>query len=120
MTTRLVRIQNERTGAVLGEHVRLADRAWPRMRGYLGRPAPEAGEGLLLRPCNGVHMLGMRYALDVVFVARDGSVVRTCKALAPGRVVPWVRHAHEAIELPPGTIAATETQPGDRLRIDAA
>jgi uncharacterized membrane protein (UPF0127 family) len=31
-----------------------------------------------------------------------------------------VRRAHEAIELPPGTIAATETQPGDRLRIEFA
>ncbi|MFA7297136.1 MAG: DUF192 domain-containing protein [Dehalococcoidia bacterium] len=118
MTTRLVRIENDRTGAVLGERVRLADRAWPRMRGYLGSPAPQDGEGLLLRPCNGVHMFGMRYALDVVFVSRNGSVVRTYEALAPGRAVPWVRHAHEAIELPPGTIAATETQPGDRLRFE--
>ena len=120
MNHSLLRIANERTGYVLGERVRLADRAWSRMRGFLGRPAPEAGEGLLLRPCNGVHMLGMRYALDVVFIGGDGRVVRTCPALAPGRAVPWVRRAHEAIELPPGTITATDTRPGDQLRIEPA
>lgn len=115
-----VRVENERTGRALGVRVRVADGAWTRMRGMLGRPEPAAGEGLLLRPCNGVHMLGMRYALDVVFVARDGSVVRACQALAPGRIVPWVRHAHEAFELPIGTIAATGTRHGDHLHIEVA
>ncbi len=34
----------------------------------LGRPAPKAGEGLLLTPCQSVHMYGMRFPLDVAFL----------------------------------------------------
>ena len=114
-----VRAHNERTGAVLGTQVRVANRMHTRLRGLLGSPEPAAGAGLLLTPCNGVHMIGMHYALDVVFLNNRDEVVRTCEALAPGHVVPWVRHAHAALELPVGTIEATATRVGDRLRIEA-
>lgn len=113
-----VRAHNERTGADLGTQVRVADRIHTRLRGLLGSPEPDAGAGLLLTPCNGVHMIGMHYALDVVFLNGRGDVVRTCEALAPGRVVPWVRHAHAALELPVGTIDATSTRVGDHVRIE--
>jgi uncharacterized membrane protein (UPF0127 family) len=113
-----VRAHNERTGADLGTHVRVADRIHTRLRGLLGAPEPSAGAGLLFTPCNGVHMIGMHYALDVVFLSSRGDVVRTCEALAPGRIVPWVRHAHAALELPVGTIEATQTRVGDHVRID--
>ena len=113
-----VRAHNERTDADLGTHVRVADRVHTRLRGLLGSPEPDAGAGLLLTPCNGVHMIGMHYALDVVFLSSAGNVVRTCEALAPGHIVPWVRHAHAALELPVGTIEATRTRVGDHVRIE--
>ena len=118
-TTRFIAASNDRTGASLGTHVRVADRMASRLRGLLGYPEPQPGQGLLLRPCNGIHMFGMRYPLDVVFLARDGTVIRACESLAPGRAVPWGRRAHEALELPSGTIAATGTQVGDRINIEA-
>lgn len=115
---RNIRAHNERTGADLGTQVRVADRMHTRLRGLLGSPEPHTGAGLLLTPCNGVHMIGMHYALDVVFLNSRGDVVRTCEALAPGHVVPWVRHAHAALELPIGTIEATHTRVGDHVRIE--
>lgn len=113
---RTAAVSNERDGTLIGR-LRVADRAWPRLRGLLGHPEPARGEGLLIEPCNGVHTVGMRYPIDVLFLRQDGVVLRCERALPPARFVPWVRWAHSVIELPAGTIDATGTAVGDRLAI---
>lgn len=40
---------------------------------------------LLLMPCNDVHTVGMRHAIDVAFVDRRGCVVETHRAVGPLR-----------------------------------
>ncbi|MEW5926420.1 MAG: DUF192 domain-containing protein [Gemmatimonadota bacterium] len=109
-------VVNRTRGAVLGEHVALADRWWLRMRGLLGRPRIEEGQGMLLTPCTAVHMRGMRYPLDVAILARDGRVVAVYPSLPPGGRTAW-RHpgGHAALELPAGTLGSTGTAPGDVL-----
>lgn len=57
----------------------------PRLRGLLGRQPPAPGTALLIAPCRAVHTVGMQYAIDVVFVARDGRVLRVCPRVAPMR-----------------------------------
>lgn len=110
----------------LTRETQLADRAlyardfWTRGRGMLARPAPEAGEGMVLEPCSSVHMFGMRYALDVVFADRQARVARLVDGLKPWRFSPVVRGAHYAIELPVGTIAASRTEVGDQLQLEEA
>ena len=60
-------------------------------------------------------MFGMRFPLDVAFLDRDGAVVETYAALAPGGRTGWHWKARHALELPAGTLAATGTARGDRL-----
>lgn len=115
-SARVAGVCNERSGAVIGR-LRVADRPWLRLRGLLGHPEPSRGEGLLIEPSNGIHTVGMRYPIDVLFLRRDGVVLRSERALPPARFVPWVRGAHSVIELPVGTIDATGTAVGDRLAI---
>ena len=57
-----------------------------RMRGLLGRPPLEPGEGLLIRPCNSVHTLCMRYPIDVIFLDRTNTVLKLVPALRPFRL----------------------------------
>jgi uncharacterized protein len=108
-------VLNATRGAVLGARVGLADGWWSRCRGLLGRRSLPAGEGLLLSPCRSIHMFGMRFPIDVVFMTGDGTVVENYPDLAPGRRTRWHRDARHALELPAGTIAATGTRAGDRL-----
>ena len=68
----LLEVWNTDRGASLGTRVRMADRWWLRLRGLIGRPALTHGAGLLLAPCQGVHTLGMRSCLDVLFLDREG------------------------------------------------
>lgn len=102
-------------GAPVAGRVGLADSALLRLRGMLGRPAPGPDEGLLLLPCRAVHMMGMRYALDVAFLDREGRVVAAYPDLAPGGRTKYHREAWAALELAPGTLARTGTRVGHRL-----
>ena len=110
---RLVHVRNAARGTVLGERVQVADRWWLRLRGLLGRDGLAAGEGLLIEPCRAVHMAGMKFPIDVAFLARDGAVVALYPDLAPGARTAWHRGARRALELPAGTIAASGTREGD-------
>ena len=110
-----VRVRNADRDTVLGAEVEVADDWWHRLRGLLGRPPLHPGEGLLISPCRSVHMIGMKFGIDVVFLSREGRVVGLYEALAPGRLTRWHRDAVHALEVPPGTIASSGTRLGDQL-----
>ncbi len=101
----------------VAERVHLANTWWTRLRGLLGHPEPEPGEGMLLSPCQSVHMYWMKYSLDVAFLAPDGRIVEAYHALAPSKRSRWHRDADRALELRAGTLADTCTQVGDRLEL---
>jgi uncharacterized membrane protein (UPF0127 family) len=111
----MVRVVNATRSRELGTRVRLADRWWPRLRGLLGSGTLKPGDGLMIDPCRGVHMYGMRYPLDVAFIDRDGEIVALYRELPPGTRTKWHSEARRAIELPVGTLAETGTAVGDVL-----
>jgi hypothetical protein len=110
-----MRIINHRTNAVLAENAALADKFWPRLRGLLGKKDLRSGEALVLRPCNSIHTFFMRFNIDVIFVNRKNIVVKCLSCLKPFQLTPIYFSSALAIELPPGTIAASSTCPGDTL-----
>lgn len=112
---RRIRIANPARETELGDRIAVADRWWPRLRGLLGRPEPEPGEGLLIVPSKGVHMFFMKYPLDVLLLDRERRVVAVHEELRPWRQTPLRREARYALEVPAGTVAATGTEIGDRL-----
>lgn len=67
--------------------MRKTSNALERARGLLGRPAPVAGSGLLIEPCDGVHTCAMAYPIDAVFIDKQGRVVRVAANLPPWRFV---------------------------------
>ncbi len=107
------------TGTLLADRVRSAHTHWSRIRGLLGTRGLEPGGGLWLTPCRQVHMIGMRYAVDVAFLDDELRVVRTVDALRPGKVSPKVGDATSVLELPAGRLAALGVAPGARLAITA-
>ena len=87
---------------------------WERTRGLLGRPALQIGEGLLIGQCRLVHTLGMRYALDLVFLDNSGRVRKLVSNLRPGRMAGSFS-AHQTLELAPGSLATLPLKTGDVL-----
>lgn len=111
-----MRLINETRGEVIAERLRSADTFWKRLRGLLGTRELPAGNALMLRPCNGVHMFGMRYALDLLFVDERDVVVETVESLAPGRIKSCRRAAY-VVELPCGAVQSSRTVPGDKVKM---
>jgi uncharacterized membrane protein (UPF0127 family) len=95
--------------------VELADSLWSRFMGLMGRRELPQGGGICIRPCSSIHMFFMRFAIDAVFVDRDGAVVRVYDSIKPWRVTRVVRKAKACIELPAGTAAAARLGVGERL-----
>lgn len=105
-------------GTVIADRLRAAHTHWTRLRGLLGTRRLEPGEGLWLRPCRQVHMYGMRYAVDLVFLDERGRVLQAVPALPPNTVSPRVDGAASVLELPVGTIQRAGLVPGCAIRFD--
>ncbi len=83
--------------------IRIAKTPWARMRGLLGETALPPGAALLLRPCNAIHTLGMRFALDARFYNRRGELVREILNVPPGKCWIWGGwRAHAVLECSAG------------------
>jgi len=103
-------------GAVVCDSCLLAESAWLRTKGLLGRRELPEGEGILLRPASSIHMAFMRFPIDAVFLARDLTVVRVVSDLKPWRLASKFRAA-SVLELPAGTCERRGVREGDRLAI---
>lgn len=103
-----------RTGDFIVTRATLAGDSRSRREGLLKREALSDDEALVIVPTQGIHTFGMRFAIDVVWVDRRGSVVRLSRQVPPGRIrVAW--RAFAAVELAAGRIDALGLVPGDRL-----
>ncbi|MCL6595191.1 MAG: DUF192 domain-containing protein [Firmicutes bacterium] len=108
-------VRRSEDGRVVAGRVCLAADARSRMVGLLGRTSLEPDEGLWLEPCNAVHALGMRMAIDAVYLDREGRVLRVVAPLRPWRLGPLVLRARAVLELAAGAAEAAGVTPGDRL-----
>jgi uncharacterized membrane protein (UPF0127 family) len=105
-------VREAASGRIVAGRVPRAERWWQRAVGLLGRRGLAQDEGLLLVPCRAVHMMGMRFAIDVALLARDGRIVATASHLAPGARTAAHREAHAALELPAGALQRFDLAPG--------
>jgi uncharacterized protein len=118
VASRTLRLVHPRSGRVLAERLRVPRTFFGRGLGLMFRRRLQAGEGMWIAPCNGIHMFFMRFAIDAVFLDRRLRVVRVRAGLRPWRVVPLVLRAHSVVELPDGTVAGLELERGEQLSIE--
>lgn len=69
-----------------GLDVRRADDRLARLVGLAGLRTPPAGVALLLPRTRSIHTCFMRFRLDLLWLDREGRVVRVDRAVGPGRV----------------------------------
>ncbi len=109
-------LRNARNG------IRLADRLEPafdsktRRRGLLGRQELDAGTALIIAPCNSIHTFFMKFAIDAIFVGREGKVAKIYAALPAWRIGLSLK-SFAVIELAAGTAARADTRVGDELNV---
>lgn len=73
-------------GAPLGApflKVKIADTFFTRLAGLMFQKKLPQGSGLLLVPCNSVHMCFMRFSIDVIYLDKDYKIIEIVKNLQP-------------------------------------
>ena len=107
-------INRTRADAVVCARTELADNAWKRLRGLLGRASLLPGEGMLFRGESSIHSAFMRFRFDAVFMDREMRVVGLAADVPPWRAR-GARGTRNVLELEAGEIARTGLAIGDQL-----
>jgi len=109
-------LRHVRTGAVVADQLELAGASPSRRRGLLGRTSLGADAAMIIAPCNAIHTWFMKFTIDVVFVDRQGRVLKVYPQLAPWRIGVSVK-AFAAVELAAGGIDRSGITIGDSLKV---
>ena len=110
-----MKLISTRTQAVIVENLRVANKPWSRICGLLFKPALTSNQGLALIPCNSIHSLGMRYAIDVIYLDKKNRVVKCSSDFKPNSLGPVVFKSRAVIEMPAGKLRGLDIQIGDQL-----
>jgi len=114
--SRSFRLVNLRTGAIVADRLLPAFESEARRRGLLAYPSMPEGAAMVIAPTNAVHTFFMKFAIDLLFVGRDGRVVK-----ARGDVRPWRMSAawrgHAVIELEAGALRRISVRVGDQITV---
>jgi uncharacterized membrane protein (UPF0127 family) len=109
-------LMNARTHEPLATDLELAVTRRARRRGLLGRDGLDDSAAIILAPCTAVHTAFMRFAIDVLFLDRDGCAVKIVSDVSPWRIALAAR-AYAVVEMAAGTVRRRGVQLGDRFYV---
>lgn len=112
------RAVHERTGKALADELEVERSFIGRTVGLMFRRRLELGHGMWINPCNGIHMLFMKFAIDAVFLDYQERVRKVYPNVPAWWGVVWfVWGAHSVLELPPGSTVDLDLKRGDQIII---
>lgn len=106
-----------KNGQTLTQNAELADSFFSRFRGLMFRKSIDADYALHIKPCNQIHMLNMRFAIDAVYLSEQGTVVKIDKNVKPNKICKAVKGAKSVLEINCGAAEKFGIREGDRLEI---
>lgn len=110
-------LRNVGTGEIIIPRLEIAVTLRQQTVGLIGRRELPADAGLWLHPCSGIHTFGVRFPIDVLFLDREGTIVRAVSRLAPCRICGPVWKAKTVVELPAETLSRFVLSIGTRLEV---
>lgn len=114
---RRLKVRNASKDSVLADRALIADTSKTRKIGLLKHNALDHGEGLWITPCEGVHTIGMKFPIDVLYLDKKRKVLKIRPGMLKWRMSACL-FAHSVLELPSGMAAATKTIAGDQLEFE--
>lgn len=100
-------------GDIMQLQIETADTFFARFRGLMLRKRLPAGHGLLIVPCNSIHMCFMRFAIDAIFIDKDYRVLKVARNVKPWIGLAWCWKAWGVVEVSAGD--SKDLQAGDLL-----
>jgi hypothetical protein len=108
-------VKNLTQQTVIAEKVHHCSSLWKRLKGLLGTSKLDKNEACWLMPCGSIHTIGMRYAIDVLFLDKQKKVIAIHNNMRPNKFSPLHRGAHSVLELAAG---GHNCQVGDLLSFE--
>ena len=93
----------------------VADTFFLRLRGLMLKKELPSATGLLLAPCNSVHMCFMRFAIDVVYMDKEFNIIKIVKHLRPWTGISMCKNAWAAMEMTAGETERCGLAVGQKL-----
>jgi len=110
-----MKIINKTKQTVLANNAILANTAFKRLKGLLGRKSILPGEALILKPANSIHTMFMRFSIDLIFLDKKNVVVKIIHSMIPFRFTALYLSSSQVIELPSGVAKSCLTAAGDQI-----
>lgn len=104
-------------GKCISSSVFIPGNFFQRAKGLLGRQSMDKDEAMLFYNCSSIHMFGMRFSIDVVFLDTRLQVTKLVRSVRPWRLTSCKRAKH-VMELAEGSIVAHNLFVGDKLVIN--
>lgn len=112
-------LRNTSNGTLLAGRMRRAGNFWQRGIGLLLRESVAPDEGLWIDNCSAIHTMMMRASIDVLFLDKDGRVLRIANGITPNRAAVACSDAVAVVELGAHDgICARDILVGDRLVLE--
>jgi len=93
----------------------VADGFFSRFLGLMGKKALPERQGLLLSPCNCIHMMFMRFPIDAVFLDQEYRIIKIIPHLVPGLGLGICPKAKACLEIPSDTAEKLGWAAGQKL-----
>src|SRR5579863_4321272 len=108
---------NKTRESFLSLNVTPADTHLSRLRGLMGRLRMKPNEGIWVVPSQGIHTIGVLFAIDVIYLDAGHRVVELTESMGSFRAGSLNMNCASVLELPVRTIYSSQTQVGDQLLI---
>lgn len=108
---------NKTRESFLSLNVAAADTHLARLRGLVGRFRLRSDEGIWVSPSQGIHTIGVLFAIDLVYLDADHRVIHLVESFGTFRIGPIRKNCASVLELATRTIYSSQTQVGDELLI---
>src|SRR3981081_2311062 len=103
-----LRIRNATRNGMVADRADIADTSAKRRTGLLKHTGLKPGEGLWIAPTEAVHTVGMKFAIDVLFLDKKKRVLKIRRDMGKWKMAICLR-AHSVLELRAGGAHDTGT-----------
>ena len=108
-------LTNTRNNKIVAQTLLTAFDSASRRKGLLDHDSLANGSAMIIGT-SAIHTFFMRFVIDVIFVAKDGRVLKVRGHVKPRRIAAAWR-AFAVVELAAGAVERSDTRPGDQLAL---
>ena len=94
-----------------------ADTFFKRLRGLIGRDNLAQGQGLLIAPCNSIHMLFMKFDIDAIFIDKNFVIKKIVSNLKTWTGFSICLSAWGVVEVAAGEAKRLNLKIGEKLNV---